>query len=411
MSIALPRPVVLRIPGIDLVRTPRASTTLVTCLAALAAVFPSLIPHSALLQGLALALFPMIALAVTRRLRPRAPRASARARAVVAACSLSALTAGAWWAVAAQDAQRMAAGMPPTGLPHWLVAVAVAAAVVGVVRTVRWAVRHPRRAWPPALGLAVAALLLGQALPVHAAGGVSTDRVLLQPSPTGAVRAYAAERDGESLASRANRAADLLVARGGLARDRVVVMVPTGSGWVDPAAVQGFEDRFGADVAMVGMQYASTPSWVAYLFQRGSAVEGARALLDAVTARVDALPADQRPDVHLYGESLGALAGQSALRAPGRAAQVCSALWVGSPGGASAGVGVERQVANADDPVVHATPWLAVRPSGSGTPWLPGVSYAQAAFDFVGSLGVPEGHGHRYGTDQVAALPNCAPRR
>ena len=72
--------------------------------------------------------------------------------------------------------------------------------------------------------------------------------------------------------------ADDLVTRGGLSKDHVVLMIPTGSGWVDPAAVDGFERRFHGDVALVGLQYAHTPSWVAFLFQRGAAEAGAREL-------------------------------------------------------------------------------------------------------------------------------------
>jgi uncharacterized membrane protein len=221
------------------------------------------------------------------------------------------------------------------------------------------------------------------------------------------VRAYGAERPGESLHERAERAADDLVARGGLSKDHVVLMIPTGSGWVDPAAVDGFEKRFGGDVALVGLQYAHTPSWVAFLFQREAAEAGARELERAVSARIDRLPAGRRPQLHLYGESLGALAGQAVLADPARADGICSALWVGSPGGATAGHGREASVANPSDPVVHATPALLVRPSAAGQPWLPGVSFVQASFDLVGALSVPSGHGHRYGIDQAEHLPTC----
>ena len=32
--------------------------------------------------------------------------------------------------------------------------------------------------------------------------------------------------------------------------------------------------------------------------------------------------------------------------------------------------------------------------------WIPGVTFLQTTVDMLGSLGVPTGHGHRYGTDQ-----------
>lgn len=411
MSATLPLAAAAALPKVDLSRAPRVSTTLAAALAAYAALFPSLLPHGPLLQGTAMAVFLLVTLAVVRRLRPGRPRFGARGRAVAVGSAVPLFAGAAWWEVATQNAQRQAMGAPVAGPWHWLVSAAVALLLVGVVRAVGWAVRNPRRSWRPVLGATVSALVLVPAVGAHAAGVGGSDRVLERESPAGAVRVYAAQRDGESLGQRASRAAEQLVEAGGLTRDRVVVMVPTGSGWVDPAAVDGFEARFGQDVAMVGMQYAATPSWFAYLFQRSSAEDGARALLDAVTERIEALPAAKRPLLHVYGESLGAMAGQAALRAPGRAAAVCSSLWVGSPGGATAGVGAEGQVANTDDPVVHATPSLAVHPTVDGAPWLPGISYAQAAFDFVGSLGVPEGHGHRYGPDQVAALPDCGPAR
>src|SRR5699024_6467443 len=124
-----------------------------------------------------------------------------------------------------------------------------------------------------------------------------------------AVRAYAPDREGERLAERADRGADDPVRSRRPRAPRLVIMVPPGSGWVAPNAGIGLEQRFGSDVAMVGMQYANTPSWFTYLFQREDAARAAKALFWAVQDRVDDLPPAQRPDLHVHGESLGALAG------------------------------------------------------------------------------------------------------
>jgi uncharacterized membrane protein len=383
------------------------STTTTGGLAAYASVFPGLLPRSALLQGLATVVFVLPSLAVVRRVRPPTPRHGRRARVVVAAVATALLGPVLWWADAQQDVQRVAAGVAPDGIRHWVVAAAIVAGVVLLGRGVRHVVRLRRRAWRPTVALAAMAALMAPAAPAHATvPRVTSDRLLTASSPVGAVRAYAAQRPDESPHQRAQRVADDLVARGGLTRSRVVVMVPTGSGWVDPAAVEGFERRFDGDVALVGMQYAATPSWVAFLFQRGVAEEGARELEAAVADRIARLPQNARPELHLYGESLGALAGQAVLADPVEAARVCSALWVGSPGGAKAGRGREASVANPSDPVVHATPALLFRPTAGG-PWLPGVSFVQASFDYIGSLSLPAGHGHRYGADQVEHLPGC----
>lgn len=387
--------------------TPRVSTTLTAALAAYASVFPGLLPRSALLQGLATVVFVLPTLAILRRMRPSTPRHGRRARVVVAAAATSALAPVLWWADAQQDAQRVAAGVTPDGIRHWVVAAAIVVGAVLLVHGVRRVVRLRRRAWRPAVAVAAMAALMAPTAPAHATTPrVASDRVLTTSSPLGAVRAYAAQRPDETLHQRAQRVADDLVAGGGLAKSRVVVMVPTGSGWVDPAAVDGFERRFHGDVALVGMQYAATPSWVAFLFQRDVAEQGARELEMAVADRIALLPRDARPELHLYGESLGALAGQAVLADPVEAARVCSALWVGSPGGATAGRGREASVANPSDPVVHATPALLLRPTAGG-PWLPGVSFVQATFDYIGSLSLPSGHGHRYGADQVEHLPGC----
>jgi uncharacterized membrane protein len=405
MSVAVATRTALHPRAVELPAPPRVSASIAVLLGVVAGLFPSLIPHGPILRGVSVGLFVMAATALTRRLRPAAPRLRPPARRLTLAATAVVLPAFAWWAIGVEAAQRAAAGMPPAGPVHWAAAACVAVATGMLLRGIGWLARHRRRTWRPVLGAAVAVAFLAPAVPVQAVG--SSGQVLQQDSPVGAVRAYAAERADESLGQRAQRAADLLVSRGGLAKEHVVVAVPTGSGWVDPAAVTGFEERFRGDVATVSLQYATTPSWVAFLFQRDSANTGARALLDAVLARVDTLPEAERPQVHLYGESLGALAGQAAVSAPGRADRLCSALWVGSPGGGRAGVDREVLVSNADDPVVLATPWLAVRPAEADAPWLPGLSYAQAAFDFVGSLAVPEGHGHRYGTDQALAMPTC----
>jgi uncharacterized membrane protein len=388
--------------------TPRVSTSTAGALAAYASLFPGFLPRSALLQGLATAAFVLPTLGLVRRLRPATARCGRTARIVTAAIALALLGAGSWWADAVEDAQRTAAGAAPSGVTYWLTAAAVVVGTVLLGRAARWVVRHPRRVWRPTVALGVLAALLAPMAPANAADGAATrDRVLAAASPVGAVRVYGAQRPHESLHERAERVADDLVARGGLTRSRVIVMVPTGSGWVDPAAVEGFERRFGRDVALVGMQYAAIPSWVEYLFKRDTAEQGAREVASAVAERIDRLPVAERPQLHLYGESLGAVAGQAVLADPAQAARICSALWVGSPGGVTAGHGREVSLANASDPVVHAVPALLVHPTVPGQPWLPVVSYLQAAFDFVDSLSLPTGHGHRYGAGQAAHLPTC----
>src|SRR5699024_6910730 len=141
------------------------------------------------------------------------------------------------------------------------------------------------------------------------------------------------------------------------------------------------------------------------------AARAAKALFWAVQDRVDDLPPAQRPDLHVHGESLGALAGQAIFAdddtGDAAAEATCSVLWAGSPGGATAGLDHEALVANDDDPIVHTDPSLLYSPPEDGDLWLPGVSFVQAGVDFVGSLAMPPGHGHVYTPAQAQQLHTC----
>ena len=392
------------------VRLPRASSAVAGVVATALSLFPSYLPHSPLVQGVVTAVFVLLAIGLVRRVH-RVRRLTGHAHhAVLLACSAG-LTATLLWADRTQDAMRTDIGMTPLDAADWAGTAATVGAVVLLLRGVRGLWRRRRRLGKPVVAVGLAASVLVPASPVHGASTSDADGQLLSATSTvGAVRAYAAMNDGESVRARAERAADQLVRSGGLQRDRVVIMIPTGSGWVDPNAVLGLEQRFGRDVAMVGMQYADAPSWWAYLTDQDGAARGAKALFDAVARRVDAVPADRRPQLHVYGESLGATAGQDIFTGPGgqdAARRVCSVLWVGTPGGERAGLPREASVANDDDPVVHAAPSTLFRSPDDGRPWLPVVSLVQTGADYLGSLAVPTGAGHRYGPDQADALQTC----
>ncbi|MBJ8338165.1 alpha/beta-hydrolase family protein [Antrihabitans sp. YC3-6] len=229
---------------------------------------------------------------------------------------------------------------------------------------------------------------------------------------TDSVRVYAGIDSAADLHDRVAIAVDELQRSGGFERSNIVVAIPTGSGWIDDNAVQGFETRFGGDVAIVGVQYSYAPSWATFVFGRSAAEESARTLYTAVADRVAQLPIHDRPKLYLYGQSLGAIGGSAALA--GGAVEPCGALWAGPPAG-----GVEREgatiLANSSDPVVRwSSDLLFHRPEPTGThadapmpPWLPVVSFVQTTVDLLSALDAPAGHGHRYGTEQGTAMPGC----
>ncbi|MGH8881338.1 MAG: alpha/beta-hydrolase family protein, partial [Stackebrandtia sp.] len=200
---------------------------------------------------------------------------------------------------------------------------------------------------------------------------------------------------------------------GGFRRGHLVLMVPTGSGWLDANAAHGLDERFGGDATLVGMQYSKAPSWATFLFAREDAERSARGLFTAIEERLATI-ADP-PKLYVYGQSLGATAG-SAIFTDDRdeRSRVCAALWAGPPA-AAVHHGGATVVANSSDPVVQWTPqllWRApdltgTRPDAPHPPWLPVVSWVQTTADMLSALGPGPGHGHRYGIDQGTALGSC----
>jgi uncharacterized membrane protein len=238
-------------------------------------------------------------------------------------------------------------------------------------------------------------------------------RKFVTGSPAGPVRVYVGLDSAPDMNSRVALAVRELERSGGLERSNIVVAVPTGSGWIDGNAARGFYERFGGDVAIVGMQYSYAPSWATFLFGRDDAVAYARALFTAVENRVGTLA--HKPKLYVYGQSLGALGGSSIFADDADQDQrTCATLWAGPPAGQVHRAGA-TVLANSSDPVVHWSPsllWRApelrdVRVDAPVPQWLPVVSFLQTSADLLAALNAPPGHGHRYGTDQGTAIGTC----
>ena len=110
----------------------------------------------------------------------------------------------------------------------------------------------------------------------------------------------------------------------------VYVITATSTGYVNEWSTSALEYLAGGDTASVSMQYSTLPS--AFGLVLDDPPGAARVLLDAVRARVAALPAGKRPKVVVGGESLGAYGGENAFEsAEQMLAQVDGALWTGTP--------------------------------------------------------------------------------
>ncbi|MDQ2068610.1 alpha/beta hydrolase [Natronospira bacteriovora] len=121
------------------------------------------------------------------------------------------------------------------------------------------------------------------------------------------IRVYVGLNAGDSPEERAELALQELIRVGGFDRSTLLLITPTGTGWVDPAGVEPVEYMLGGDVASVAAQYSYLPSPISLMAEGAYGAESARALFQAVYGHWTELAPTSRPDLYLFGLSLGAL--------------------------------------------------------------------------------------------------------
>lgn len=233
-------------------------------------------------------------------------------------------------------------------------------------------------------------------------------------------------------------------------RDSVVIVPTTGTGWINPHAAQAIELLSGGDVAIVGTQYSYLPSWISFLADREKAEAAGLSLIEAVVNWRESLPLDaHRPNLYVYGESLGTQAGEAAFSGIRDIRNtVDGVLWMGPPNSNRIWKSlVERRdpgspvtepvyadgllvrfsedpaefrsddtpwipphvlyVQHATDPVVWWTPnmlferpaWLAEPPGKGRHPgmfYMPVLTFFQVTADLGNAIGGSQGYGHLY---------------
>jgi len=124
------------------------------------------------------------------------------------------------------------------------------------------------------------------------------------PTP---IRVYVGLNAAETPEARARLALRELQRVGAFDRAVLLLVTPTGTGWVDPAALSPVEYLHRGDIASVAVQYSYLPSIIALPTDGAYGAENARALFQAVYGHWTRLPKENRPALYLYGVSLGAL--------------------------------------------------------------------------------------------------------
>lgn len=124
------------------------------------------------------------------------------------------------------------------------------------------------------------------------------------PAP---IRVYVGLNSADSAEERARLALEELKRAGGFKRSVLLLVTPTGTGWVDPAAQDTVEYLLRGDVATVAAQYSYLNSPLSLLTQASYGAEMARALFAEVYGYWRTLPRESRPRLFLSGLSLGSL--------------------------------------------------------------------------------------------------------
>jgi uncharacterized membrane protein len=308
-------------------------------------------------------------------------------------------------------------------------------------------------------GSAIAWDTLGRQGRNFVAGGPSVDELtdLVGSAAPEPVRVYSGIATESDVEQRARLAVDDLERAGGFDRTHLLVATTTGTGWLEPGTMASFEYIAGGDSAIVSMQYSYLPSWLSYLVDQPRAREAGRELFDAVYERWVSRPPEERPQLYVFGESLGSFGAEAAFSGEfDLRNRTDGALFVGPPGfnvlhrefTASRDPGSPQvrpvlrdgrtvrftdgtvpatslgdaawdgprvlYLQNASDPVVWwDTRLLLRRPDWLEEPrgddvldevvWVPFVTFWQVTGDMPFSVEVPDGHGHRYSTDSVDA--------
>ncbi|MDE1047678.1 MAG: alpha/beta-hydrolase family protein [Candidatus Nanopelagicales bacterium] len=241
------------------------------------------------------------------------------------------------------------------------------------------------------------------------------------------------------------------------ARPHLAIFGVTGTGWVDPDAINSIEAVTEGDVTTIGVQYSAVPSWIGFLIDPETSMEQNSILIKAVVNRWRSLPSDSRPELILFGESLGSMGTQGAWQAGDQPAAVTQDIqkivWIGPPAestlwkswqaertsgnawdpvvgdGSIVQVIIQRETretanpnqgarivfaAHANDPVVYWSPSLLLsRPDWAASPlgpgvmpqfrWIPIVTFLQVGLDLVAG-GEPPEVGHNYSASMGATV-------
>jgi len=121
------------------------------------------------------------------------------------------------------------------------------------------------------------------------------------------IRVYIGLNSAPTPDERADLALSELIRVGGFERPILLLVTPTGTGWIDPAALDTVEYLHRGNIATVAAQYSYLNSPLSLLTEASYGLEMSRALFNRIYGYWRNLPPETRPRLYLHGLSLGAL--------------------------------------------------------------------------------------------------------
>lgn len=127
------------------------------------------------------------------------------------------------------------------------------------------------------------------------------------------IRVYVGLRSAETLQQRADLVLEELLRTGAFEREVLVVATTTGTGFLEPNAMDSLEFLHNGDTAVAGVQYSFLPSWISLLADQAITRETSQVVFRTVHDHWRSLPEDERPALYLFGLSLGSFGVESIL--------------------------------------------------------------------------------------------------
>jgi uncharacterized membrane protein len=160
------------------------------------------------------------------------------------------------------------------------------------------------------------------------------EQVMGEPAVAEPIRIFVGLESAPTERDRLELAMQEIERTGAFDRSLLMVISPTGTGYVNYVAVEAAEYMTRGDMASVTMQYSLRPSPLS-LDRVDEGRQQYRMLIDAINNQLRERPPAKRPRLVLFGESLGAWTSQDAFEHRGTQGLINSgvdrALWIGSP--------------------------------------------------------------------------------